>query len=290
MIIDYKTGKWANKIIELQKDDGSWGFFHSLSMPTSAQPITTEQAINRLRRLGFTNDDVVIKKAISYMHGCLAKMEIPDRGEKRMDNSLFVELMLATCIRRFTNDDIHANDVAKKWRIITEAAFSAGKYDPDIYINTLYEVLKPKYGTVKRHKELLRLDYYYPILLLAGEIDSSIEEVYFDHIMNSETCYYYGYYGSIKRLPKDFASKEASIYLGAVELYCDYPNKYCKEKLKFVVEWLNKNRNANGKWDMGAIVKDGTYFPLSDSWRTTELREMDCTYRIEKIISALEKK
>ena len=39
---------------------------------------------------------------------------------------------------------------------------------------------------------------------------------------------------------------------------------------------------------MGAGVKDGIYFPLSDSWRTAESREKDCTYRIEKIILALE--
>ena len=40
--MDYKNGKWAKKIIELQHDDGSWGYFHSLSNPTPKQPITTE--------------------------------------------------------------------------------------------------------------------------------------------------------------------------------------------------------------------------------------------------------
>ena len=285
---DYKNGKWANKIIELQKDDGSWGYFHSLAMPTSAQPITTEQAIGRLRRLGFTKDDAVIQKALSYMHDCLAIREIPDRREKRLDWNLFIDLILATCIRRFTNDDVLANEVAEKWRVIVEAAFSTGKYDPDVYVNTLYEVLQPQCGTVKRHKELLRLDYYYPILLLVGEIDESIEKAYFDHIINSETCYYYGFYGAITKLPNEFCSREANRYLAAVELYCEYPNRYCKDNLRFVVEWLNDNKNANGKWDMGPDVKDGTYFPLSDSWRTPELREKDCTYRIEKIISALE--
>jgi len=50
---------------------------------------------------------------------------------------------------------------------------------------------------------------------------------------------------------------------------------------------LNNNKNTNGKWDMGTPVKDGAHFPLSDSWKTTDSRETDCTYRIEKIISSL---
>ena len=83
---EYKSGKWATKIVELQKEDGSWGKFHSLGKPSSEQPITTEQAIGRLWRLGFTEDDAVIKKALSYMHDCLAgEKGIPDPREKRMD-------------------------------------------------------------------------------------------------------------------------------------------------------------------------------------------------------------
>ena len=286
---DYKNGKWAKKIIELQKDDGSWGYFHSLAMPTSGNAITTEQAINRLRRLGFTKEDEPIQKALAYMHNCLANTSLmPDPREKRMDWDIFIELMLSAWIRKFTDEDALANDASKKWRTVVEAAFQNGQYDPDVYINTLYELMKPKYGTVKRHKELLRIDYYYPISLLAGEIDERIERAFFDYTMDSETGYYYGFVGSVLHPPSDFCSKEASRYLSAVELYCDYPNRYCKEKLKPAIDWLNANRNANGRWDMGAGVKDGTYFPLSDSWRTAELRETDCTYRIEKIIAALE--
>jgi hypothetical protein len=220
------------------------------------------------------------------MNDCLAGKKVtPDRREKQFDWDIFVDLILATLIRRFTRDDVLANEVAKKWRSIVETAFSSGKYDADLYINALYEILEPKYGNVKR---ATRLDTYYPISLLAGEIDKSIEKAYFDYIINSETGYYYGFEGAITKLPNEFQSKEASRYLSAIEIYCEYPNKYCKDKLRFVVDWLNDNKNVNGKWDMGAYVKDGAHFPLSDSWRTAELREKDCTYRIEKIILALE--
>jgi DNA-binding Xre family transcriptional regulator len=43
--MDYKDSKWASQILALQHNDGSWGHFHTLSNPTMAQPITTEQAL-----------------------------------------------------------------------------------------------------------------------------------------------------------------------------------------------------------------------------------------------------
>lgn len=279
---NYKNGKWANKIIELQKEDGSWGYFHSLSMPTSQGPITTEQALKRLRVLGFTKDDAVIKKAVSYMHDCLAgNRETPDCREKGLDWDIFTDLMLAAWIRRFTREDVLANKLAKKWRDAAAAAFQTGKYNAEAYYHAFHKKSNQRYG------RLVGLDTYYPILLLSGEIDENIEKAYYDYIINSETGYYYGFKGAVTRLPKAFCSKEASRYLGAVEAYCEHTNQYCKDKLRFVIEWLNDHKNANGKWDMGATVKDGVYFPISDAWRSSELRENDCTYRIQKIISAL---
>ena len=58
-------------------------------------------------------------------------------------------------------------------------------------------------------------------------------------------------------------------------------------KLNFVSDWLNANRNENGRWDMGKSVNDKLYFPLSDDWRKSETREADCTERIEKILNNL---
>lgn len=46
-------------------------------------------------------------------------------------------------------------------------------------------------------------------------------------------------------------------------------------------------QESDGKWDMGKLVNDKVYFPLSDDWRKRETREADCTERIEKLLSEI---
>jgi hypothetical protein len=98
---DYRNSKWAAEIIELQKDDGSWGYFHTLSNPSKRNKITTEQAIRRLEILGYTINDKPIAKVVSYMQDCLTmKKELPDRREKVHNWDIFTSLMLSTWIKK----------------------------------------------------------------------------------------------------------------------------------------------------------------------------------------------
>ena len=65
-----ENSRWAKEIISLQKPDGSWGYFHTLSNPTKSQPITTEQALRRLKILGLTENDEPIQRALKYIESC----------------------------------------------------------------------------------------------------------------------------------------------------------------------------------------------------------------------------
>jgi hypothetical protein len=127
--MNYKDGKWAKKIIELQQNDGSWGYFHSLSNPTPKQPMTTEQALRRLEILGFTMEDKPIKKAVKYMNDCLiGKNRIPDREEKTHNWNIFTSLILSTWIRIFTNENKPANSITKKWCKLINNSFANNNY------------------------------------------------------------------------------------------------------------------------------------------------------------------
>ena len=281
---DYKESRWAKSIISLQHEDGSWGFFHSLCVPTKSDPITTEQALKRLEILGFTIDDEPIQKAVFYIHSCLAgENQIPDRREKLHDWGIFNSMMFSAWIRRFTKEDKLADQTARLWAEIIRNSFAGGTYEHDRYVKAYTQVFKK----APRGGRFVDFVQFYVVSLLSNYLEEAVEEAMFDYILGHDTGIYYIYEKCLLRTPEVFKSKQASRYIGAIELLSEYNNPKCKAKLGFVIEWLNSNRVPDGSWDLGPAAKDGVYFPLSDSWRSAETRKKDCTYRISKLLRSL---
>ena len=283
----YKESKWASELLRLQGQDGSWGNFHSLSDPKK-QASTTEQALRRLRILGYTIEDEPIQRAVRYMRACLSgRNQIPDRREKTHDWDVFTELILATWIRTFTNEDSYANAVADKWAQIISASFSGGAYDHQAYLASY----KSAIGKMPRGERLIDFVSFYQVSLVADKLDEKVEMLSFDHILNHKSGLYYIYGNPAENtplsvLPDCFHSKLSSRYLGAIELLSAYRRNL--ERLHFVADWIQLHQNENGSWDMGSTVADKLYFPLSDSWRQRADREKDCTYRIKKLLHSLQ--
>lgn len=280
----FKESKWALSILNLQKSDGSWGYFHTLSNPSKQNPLTTEQALRRLEILGFTIEDASIQKAVSYMQDCLTgKNTIPDRREKVHNWDIFTDLMLSTWIRRFTKSFEKAHITGEKWKHIITQAFSSGIYDHKLYSEAYKEIhqLPPKGG------RLLDTANFYHVSLVSDFLDTSTAQLFVEYLLQHETGIYYIFDRQLSVTPVIFQSKETVKYLSAIELLSDYKNSGCRDKLAFAVEWINRNKNKDGRWDLSAKGKDGIWFPLCDSWRNTENRIQDCTYRINNLLQNL---
>ncbi len=280
--MDYRNGKIAQSIIELQNDDGTWGYeFHSLALPNKNKPLTTEQALRRLKILGFTIDDAPIRKVVDCMTACLrGERKIDEYWEKTLDWELYNKLMLSTWIRIFEPDNDVALDFAEHWANIMEKTFAGGVYNDRAYKQAYMEEF---YHNAKG-TEAIHFVTFYPMNLLQGLLSEETESRMLDYVINYETGIYYVYGKRISELPEAFESVETSRYLAAIDILAGY--KQAKDKLGFVVEWLEQHKDENGQWDIGAKAKDNVYFPLSDSWRTAEYRKADCT---EKILSILQK-
>ncbi|MCR5836050.1 MAG: hypothetical protein K6G88_06065 [Lachnospiraceae bacterium] len=274
-------GKWAKQIIDLQDDEGKWGIFHSMSQPTSSKQYTTEQALRRLEYLGLTEDDECIQNALDYMSECIKGIKkIPDYEEKKHDWDNFTKMMLATWIRRFTSNNDAATEVANKWAKVITGAFKSGKYSNADYEKTYDEVFGIFSG-----KCVIGMEIFYPVSLVQGCLDENTEKLFVYHLLNESNGIYYIYDKDLSQVPANFESKEASRYLAAIEMLAKF--KSARSQLDFVVDWLNENKNENGKWDMGKNVSDKLYFPIADSWRSVEARENDCTQRITRLMNEL---
>ena len=279
----YKKTKSAQDILKLQKEDGTWGNqFHSLALPSSKYPIATEQALRRLKILGFTMEDEPIQRSVNCMVSCLrGERKIDDYSEKGHDWDLFTKLMLSTWIRQFEPQNEEAVLFAEHWANIIEKAFLRGRYGHGTYM----EAYKNEFGSIpKGGREIDFVDFYHLNLIL-GMLSEKTEECLLEYVINKSNGIYYIYSKPIYQVPAVFDSIETSRYLSAIEILCGFSK--AKDFLKFVIPWLEQNRDTNGQWDLGTKVKDGIYFPLSDSWRKEEDRKADCTYRIESIINKL---
>lgn len=284
METDFRTGKWAQQILALQRPDGSWGQFHSMSK-TNGYALTTEQALTRLQRLGFTMQDACIQKAVVYMERCLkGELFIPDPREKLHDWDIFTALMLAARIRLFTDSCDAANALARQWAGILTQAFAGGSYCHEAYLSAY----RSTFGQTppKKAGRLVDFVHFYPIALLPGCLDAETEAAVVRYILQHESGLYYIYEKPLYQLPETFASLQASRYLAAIELLTRWPA--AKEQLTFVKDWLLQNRDADGGWDMGTATKDNLHFPYADSWRKAEVRRADCTRRIRRLLNALE--
>jgi len=280
----FKNSKWAAQIFELQHEDGSWGYYHSLSQPTKEQPMTTEQALRRLRILGFTADDEPICRALAYTERCLTgEISIPDRKEVKPDWPLFLNTMFAANISLFMPKHELAAAVASQWAEVIEKSFSKGIFEQALYDEAYKAVLHPKGMKIDYFKSFVN---FYPLALLPHILLPETERRMLDYVLSyPEGIYYIGYTRSIINTPPVFASLETSRYFASLELISQFGA--ARKKLAFIVDWLDLNKDENGQWDFGAKANDGVYFPLSDSWRKADVRKADCTGRVNSLLHKL---
>lgn len=273
--------KLVKEIVDLQWEDGSWGQFHSMSQ-LSNSVVTTEYAVRRLLILGLDKNDEPIRKAFEYMEKYLLReLDLRDRKEKKHDWDLLTRLFVATWMLIIDPSNELANEIAKDWAKIITHAFSKEEYDPEYYKEAYYEVHKSP-----RDKFMWGFQNFYVISLISKFLSSDTESKFLDYIINSEKGIYYICDGSLKNVPNDFCSKQASRYISAFELLSNY--RLSSTKCNHVVKWINENSSEDGFWDMGKTVKDNIHFPLSNSWRKELNRKIDCTVRMQILLSKLQ--
>lgn len=277
----HKDGKWAKQILSMRQADGLWGNFHTLSRPVAGKGYTTEQAIRRLYYLGYTAEDAVIQPVLRRMEQCIrGSLPIDSYSEKKHDWPFFETLMLSAWLRVFAPQNEAALEVAYQWASLVEKAFARGCYDreADMAAFTAWKGRKPK-STFETG-----FGMFYHAALLPGVLSPKTEGLFLDYYLSKPDGMFYIYDKPLCQPPEVFASRASSCYIAAMEVLSRYAQ--AKDKLCFVVDWLQENRDENGQWDFGPAARDGIYFPLSDRWDKAT-RVLDSTERVNRLLTAL---
>jgi len=281
--MDIYNNKWVQQIISLQHDDGSWGYFHTLSKPTTIVPMTTEQALRRLFILGLTKDDEPIKRALNYMRNVLTgSQNLPDRREKVLNWDAFEKHMIATWIRIFDKEDVLTISIVNMWVDIVVHAFKNGHFDESLYSKEYRKYIP----ILNKRERVINVSQFYMINLLQGVLDKETENHFVDYLINHDNGITYIYHSKIAEIPQIFQSIQTNRWLAALELIAGYD--CAKNKLQYAIDWIYEHQDKNKQWDLGQKSKDGTYFPLSNSWHKSFIRKQDCTIRIEKLLEKVE--
>lgn len=277
-------GRWAAEILSMQNPDGTWGSqFHTLSMPDRRRGlITTEQALRRLKVLGFTIEDEPIKRAVDCMCACLrGERKIDNYWEKGHDWALFTKLMLSTWVREFLPGEPLALEFARRWAGVIEETFAGGCYDGVVY----RRAYTGEFGSpIRGGRERDFVDFYH-VSLLKGMLSVETESRFLDHVIGNPEGIYYICDGPVQKVPEEFASRKTVRYLSALELLLGYGQ--AAGKLGFAARWLEENRGPEGLWDLGPKAGDGVHLPLSDSWRKRGARQADCTEWVGSILARM---
>lgn len=252
-------------LINYQKEDGSFGPFHSMSKNSQ---ITTEKALNRFFYLGLDKNNPIVEKTLSYVRKCFhGDLEIPDRKEKVMQWNVFEKLMFGTWLVIFKKEDEDVRKLQSIWRDLIKESISEGKFNLDLY-KTNYQ---RAFGRLKAGQRVIDPTSFYMVNFLRNQLDDYTSMAYFEYVM--EKGIYYIYDKNLHDLPKVFDHKNTIYYLIAISLAAPYTRD--KGSLNFVKEWLLNNQAQDGLWHMKNLKSDGIIFPTSSSWRAKESKLND---------------
>lgn len=261
---------WVKELEKEQKIDGSWGRFHSQDTKIKARFKTTEGAIKRGLALGLDAEDDIFKRVIKYMNDVLeGKRNWSDWDEKNERWPLIVRLVTAGTLAMVDPKNIAIDSEWEFWFKVVQHSFASGVYSFN--------------GETQAYRKLCKISSVpisflitkYVLNILSARIEKlpkDLDEKIVRWIWQKDEI---RYIGTSLNKPKD---RHLNHWFYALETLSRF--KSWKEYTEKAINWILLQRNLNGLWNFGSSVAKSEYFPLSESWRKKENREIDYSIRI----------
>lgn len=266
------TSHWIKDLEAEQKNNGSWGPFHSRTTKKS-RFYTTEYAVSCGIAYGLIKNDHIFKKAVEYMSSVLqGNQSWEDTPEKNERWPIGVEMITASTLSQIDPYNKILDPIWEKWVIIAEKTFSSGKYNPDDE-----ECAHKEIHGLHCDLQYLRLNNKYALQLLTSRtLPEKLQNALIKWVWHLDTGIkyleipLYKYIINVKKKPS--YKKYIGRWLSSLELLsnCYTWKLHAKES----IDWLLTQKND--LWDFENVDT----WRLSENWRRRKNRQIDHSTRV----------
>jgi hypothetical protein len=254
--------KWVSLLADSQWDDGTWGRFHTQDTSRKQPFPTTESAIAIALELGLDRHSSILQKAmpiiLDYVDGKAIWPDPPEKHDNPQAWYVWVWHFSAAILALIDPHHARLDEFWALWAEALQATFQSGTYDRQEEIVALNALMRC------RMKNPVPFHVRYPLLILSAthnRLSDGLERRMLDFVMHFGPWFYAHRLLSRFRLWKELAVDG--------------------------LNWIWKQRTPEGFWDFGSKIgrKPYTGFPLSESWRQSENRIIDCTTTVLGLLS-----
>ncbi|MBY8990117.1 MAG: hypothetical protein KGD58_05140 [Candidatus Lokiarchaeota archaeon] len=275
--------KWVIDILDEQRENGSWGRFHSQNTKLKQKYVTTEVALHRCAVMGLAKQDLPIQKAIDYMEKVLQGNIVWEDGREKSEAwDAGVAVITASTLAEWCPNHSLVLPIRMMWQDIVKESFENSQYNPSLevaaqqkyhhissdfyYIGSLYAVRLLSTGKNEKEKQFSR----------------DFEKVYLKWLWTRESGMGYVSQNRLADLPVEVTYKSIRSKLKALELLAGFSStsSICQD----FIQWLWNNREEDGLWDFGPKGAEKIELPLSENTRYKINRKIDYSVRILSIL------
>lgn len=277
--------RWIKLLGDSQWEDGTWGRFHTQDTKAK-QPIpTTETAIQIALDSGLDGDSPILKKTmrfiVRHIDGKTSWRDWPEKHDNPAAWDVGIPYLSAANLALIDNDNPKIVPFRNTWEKIATAAFASGAYDREAEIKTSNLLMNCE------RKKPMAFHVRYPLILLSAtdkKLDDELQRCILDYAVSSPVGIYYMYAKPLSDVPP-VRSKGICGWLRTQLMLSRFPRWH-----EFAGSWaedLWAQRDSDGLWefDPGISRKPYSPFPLSESWRKSGNRKIDCSILVLQLLS-----
>lgn len=273
------ASKWVQRLAEAQNENGIWGRFHTRDSKLKTAFPTTEIAIQRALALGLVKEDAILKKAMAWIVRCLQGSETwSDRVEKSEGWAAMTRAVTSSTLARIDPQHPLLENEWQRWAEIAMRTFSRGSYDADAERQAHLELFGLKTPCYYRFNVL------HPLMILSSSLNllpEPVERSLVHWVYNHPGGIYYLSGGRIADFPWPDARRFAA-WLESLRILARF--RTGKALISEALHWLESQSTREGWWIYPASPAVDPNLPLSESWRRSLNKSIDCTVNVLSLL------